>query len=204
MRERDQLARLGHGLGHGLLDQHVRAGGQEIAGDLEMRRRRRDDAYGIDLAEQLAIVGMGGNVKSGATASRASGGGRRCATSLQSAAGVLLGVKTAEVANADDGGSDFFHGAAIMPARSAASPKVRASPTMIDAACREIMPSADVLARHFGTRWRSQSRLRRETHQLWGRLLFGLLVMPLLIWPVGSRVLGPYTPARILTRALSP
>ncbi len=56
--ERDQLARLGRGLGDRLLDQHVGAGLEEVAGDGEVRRRGRDDAHRIDLAEQLAVIGQ--------------------------------------------------------------------------------------------------------------------------------------------------
>jgi hypothetical protein len=36
-------------------------------------------------------------------------------------------------------------------------------------------------------------RGRREVIILGAALLFGLLLMPLLIWAVGNRVLGPYT-----------
>ena len=36
-------------------------------------------------------------------------------------------------------------------------------------------------------------RARREAIILGAALLFGLLLMPLLIWMVGNRVLGPYT-----------
>jgi hypothetical protein len=36
-------------------------------------------------------------------------------------------------------------------------------------------------------------RAGREALLLGGALLFGLLLMPLLIWIVGDRVLGPYT-----------
>jgi hypothetical protein len=44
-------------------------------------------------------------------------------------------------------------------------------------------------ARLFGT----QTRARRELSLLGGALALGLLVMPLLIWIVGQRTLGPYT-----------
>lgn len=40
---------------------------------------------------------------------------------------------------------------------------------------------------------RSLSRLQRELIVLGAALLFGVLLMPLLIWVAGNRVLGPYT-----------
>jgi len=56
-RDVDQLASLRQRLGHRLLDQHVRAGGEESGGDLEVQWRRGDDADGIHLADELSIVG---------------------------------------------------------------------------------------------------------------------------------------------------
>ena len=85
--ERDQLARLGRGLGDRLLDQHVRAGLEEVAGDREMRRRRRDDADRIDLAEQLAVVGERARAELGGHGRRAPRlRGSTTATSSQPAA----------------------------------------------------------------------------------------------------------------------
>lgn len=45
----------------------------------------------------------------------------------------------------------------------------------------------------FIARVRSLSRAQRELILLGALLLFGLLLMPLLIWVAGNRVLGPYT-----------
>ena len=55
----DQPLGLRGGLGDRLLDQHVRAVLQKAARDVAMRRRRRHDADGVHLAEQLPIIAVG-------------------------------------------------------------------------------------------------------------------------------------------------
>ncbi len=58
-----RLSSFGHGHGHRLLDQHARTGIEKILGDLEVQRRRRHDAHGIDMAQQLAVIGIRGNTQ---------------------------------------------------------------------------------------------------------------------------------------------
>lgn len=41
--------------------------------------------------------------------------------------------------------------------------------------------------------WTGLPRARRELAVLGAALLFGLLVMPFMVWLAGKRVLGPYT-----------
>jgi hypothetical protein len=56
-------------------------------------------------------------------------------------------------------------------------------------------PPTDDPPEHAGflERVRALSRTRRELILFGAALLFGLVLMPLLIWLVGNKVLGPYT-----------
>ena len=138
--KRDQLARLGGRLGDRLLDQHVRAGGEEVACDREVRRRRRDDAHRIDRTEQARVRGERRDVQL-----RADGRARRGVRIddrhelARFGLRVFLRVKAPEIAHADDGGSDFaawggyyarthVHPAPAHAAAAAAASHLRSAP----------------------------------------------------------------------------
>jgi len=53
----DEVSGLFRSLGNRLLDVHLRTGIEEIARDRVMRGGRRHDAHGIDLTEQLTVIG---------------------------------------------------------------------------------------------------------------------------------------------------
>jgi len=115
-RGRDQPFGLRRGLGHRLLDQHVRTVFHECARDVEMRRRRRDDADGIDLAEQRPIIAVGRYLQLFGDPR----GGLRLAIHHPDQCAILeqrvfLGVETSQIAHPDHSRSDFLHVTAIMP-----------------------------------------------------------------------------------------
>ncbi len=57
--KRDELACLVRRGGDRLLDQHVSAGCEEVAGDRVVQRSRRRDADGVDAADELAVIRKG-------------------------------------------------------------------------------------------------------------------------------------------------
>jgi hypothetical protein len=115
------------GFGNWLLNQHVRAGVQEVACDFEVRGCLRDDADCVDGTQQLAVVSHGADSQLCADLvagllSRVGDGYELATRSLC----VFLGVKSAEIADTDDCCSDFFHHKGIMP-RLAAKESARCS-----------------------------------------------------------------------------
>ncbi len=89
-----------------------------------MGRRWSDDAHGIDRPDQVTIVAD----RTGAKLLRDLVPGLRPGVDDgdQLAVGelsVLLSMKATEVADPDHGGSDFWHGMAIMPAVGAPAPQ---------------------------------------------------------------------------------
>ncbi len=114
--EVDELACLLGSLGDGLLDQHVGTSAQEVARNGKVRRRRCHDADRVHGPEQLAIVR-----KTACRDLRPNGVPRLLPgvdDGYQLAAGdlrIFLCVEAAEIADSDDGSSDFLHGEAIMP-----------------------------------------------------------------------------------------
>src|SRR5438874_7821256 len=118
--ERNQLARLRRRIGDRLLHQHVRTGFEEVTRDGKVRRSRCGDAHRLDAAEERPVVAHGACFELGGELLTRLGPRIRDRDEL--AAGrlrVFLCVKAAQVAHADDRGSDFLHEKAIMPARAA-------------------------------------------------------------------------------------
>src|SRR6266702_6944065 len=92
-------------------------------------------------------------------------------------------MKSAEVADTDDCRSDFLHHKGIMP-RLATGPRIGCRPrssTLLDLLARARRP------------FTARSRTSRELIIFGGALLIGLIGVPLAIWFVGNRILGPYT-----------
>jgi len=55
-RDFDEAFAFDDGHGHGLLDQHTRAGFKKSLGNFKMRGGGRDDAHGIDLAQEISVM----------------------------------------------------------------------------------------------------------------------------------------------------
>src|SRR5882672_8762608 len=92
-------------------------------------------------------------------------------------------MKSAEVADTDDRCSDFLHHKGIMP-RLATRPCIGRRPrssTLLDLLARA--------RRSFAAR----SRVSHELIIFGSALIIGLIGVPLAIWFVGNRILGPYT-----------
>ena len=107
---RNELLRLHDGLGDGFFHQDMRTRLQKGHGHLEVSRRRRDDADGIDLAEQLAVIAE----MTRAELCRQGGPGLRLRVDdgVERAIGqgdIFLCVKAAQVSDADDGYSQLVH-----------------------------------------------------------------------------------------------
>ena len=102
---------------------------------------------------------------------------------------IFLRVEASEIADTDNRCSDFLHLAAIMPA-----PRQR---PMLPARFEELLlpdlPERTAGPREPDTGAAAPSRGPRELMILVILLAFGLFVVPLLIWAVGSGMLGPYT-----------
>jgi hypothetical protein len=92
-------------------------------------------------------------------------------------------MKSAEIADTDDRCSDFLHHKGIMP-RLATRPRIGRHPRS--------STLLDLLARASRS-WTVRSRMSRELIIFGGALLIGLIGVPLAIWFVGNRILGPYT-----------
>ena len=160
--------------------------------DLAVRRRRGDDADGIDLAEQLAIVAVGQRAR--ARPPRARRSPPRLSTtptSCSRAAAHISARGSAQIADPDHGRSDFFHAAAIMPKAC----------SMPGGSTRANRLAAAAHGTHYrGARGASAAR----TADCWHSCLAyrACCVMPCLIFVVGRLVLGPYA-ARQRVRALA-
>src|SRR6266702_2909290 len=92
-------------------------------------------------------------------------------------------MKSAEVADTDDCRSDFLHHKGIMP-RLATRPRIGRRPRssiLLDLLARVCRP------------FTARSRTSRELILFGSALLIGLIGVPLAIWFVGNRILGPYT-----------
>ena len=188
-RQIDQLTRLVRGLRNGLLDQHVGAGVQEVLGDLKMSRCLRGHADGINRSEQLAVVGDRAHRElSSDLIARLLPRVRHRYELAISGLRVFLGVKAAEVADSDDCCSDFFHHTGIMPRPGACL----APPSGRSGRRSRSSTLLDLLARARNS-FAPRSRMGRELIIFGSALLFGLICVPLAIWFVGNRVLGPYT-----------
>ena len=96
----------------GFSTKHVDAGLDQRACDLVVKRRRHGDARGIDLADNAAIVEgrLGAELRGDGTGALRVGidhGDQLCAR----VAGIVIGVKAAKIAGADDGDADLVcHG----------------------------------------------------------------------------------------------
>ena len=159
----DQAAGLIHRFGHWFFDQHVRAMAQKIGGDVVVSRRLRHDADGINLPQQLPVVGQPCNTQLG----RYSCACRLVAIdhSQQLSTGqtsVLLRMKAPQVTDADNGSFDVLH-LDIMPVVSATQRK-----TIAD------------------------SPIGTEFIRLGIGVLVGVLIIPPLIWLAGHLVIGEY------------
>ncbi len=107
-RHLDQSLALRDGRGHGLLDEHVRAGLEKIARNGVMLGRRRDDAHGIDAAQKLAIIGVRRDLEFGSHGLPRLGRGIGDADQLRvRRLSIFLCVKSAEVADADHGSAHY-------------------------------------------------------------------------------------------------
>ena len=108
--ELDQLARLVGSRRDRLLDQHVGAGGEEVAGDRVVERGRRRDADGVGAADELAMVRERSDAELGLEAFARRGRGIGDADEVAVVeGGVFLGMESAEVAGADDGAAQSRH-----------------------------------------------------------------------------------------------
>src|SRR3569833_1015177 len=116
--ELNHLAGFGRRLGDRLFHQNVRARIEEVSRYREMSRRRCDDTYRVDVAEELVVVldppraHLGGNLLTCFLA-RVGDSHELAVCGLR----IFLGVKSAEIADTDDCCSDFFHEDGIMPDR---------------------------------------------------------------------------------------
>jgi hypothetical protein len=207
--EADELASLGRGLGHRLLEEDVGSLREQVAGDREVARGGRCDADRIDLPRQGTVVGQPRHPELGCNPLAGLRGGIDHGQKFAPGQlGVLLGVEPTEVAHADHPCADFFH-AAVYYARvvrrhvawaegvplPSPVPSPAAPPRGITAAAPGPAPapppgstplppeSPPAGAPHV---------LRRELLILAAGLAVGLFVMPALIFEVGSRTLGSY------------
>lgn len=106
-----QLRRLFHGAGDGLLHQYMSTSLQEVPRHLIVQGGGHGDAHRVHLTEQLPVIGHP------ATVAVRRHPGDRLGVSIGHGdqigvgkGGVLLGVKLAEIADADDGASGWSHG----------------------------------------------------------------------------------------------
>lgn len=167
----DERARLFQCLGHGLFNQHMCSGTQKVCCDGVMGRSLGNDAHRIDLAQQLLVIGKSRHTQ--LCRNRIAGALDTVYHSHQLTlrqGGIFLGVEPAEVAHTDHGGSDFLHGAAIMPRVSKSIPPDKKSTR----------------------KGKSSSLLAYELRALALAVALGVLVLPSIIWVCGHLVIGDY------------
>ncbi len=111
--------------GDGFFHQHVGPGAQKVQRHGVVRLRRHHHAHGIDLAQQLAVVGHG------AAAQRLGHGLRHLQPAVDHGhqftagqLGVLLGVELAQVADADHGTAQGLHDSLLGVAASQAGVEI--------------------------------------------------------------------------------